>query len=330
LKLSREIKTGIIVVAGIVALIFGLSYLKSSALFEKSKTFYAVYDDVGGLQPGTKVTINGFNVGNVTDIRFRDGSGKLLVTLTVTNEFEFSSNSIAELFDTGIIGGKGVQIVPVLDNAPPAKSGDTLQSKIKPGLTELVQQKLTPLQMKVEGAVSNADSLLMNVNQILDDPTKKQLQQTIASLNQLVKSFKTSADNLNVLLENNKMQLDSSLKNVSHITSNFSKLSDSLVNADLGGTLEQFQGTVGKLNSILAKIEQGEGSLGKLHKDDALYNNLAEASRELDLLLQDFRLNPKRYVNVSVFGKKQKEYTLPEDDPAEQEENPTEQKENNQ
>jgi len=330
LKLSREIKTGIIVVAGIVALIFGLSYLKSSALFEKSKTFYAVYDDVGGLQPGTKVTINGFDVGNVTDIRFRDGSGKLLVTLTVTNEFEFSSNSIAELFDTGIIGGKGVQIVPVLDNAPPAKSGDTLQSKIKPGLTELVQQKLTPLQMKVEGAVSNADSLLMNVNQILDDPTKKQLQQTIASLNQLVKSFKTSADNLNVLLENNKMQLDSSLKNVSHITSNFSKLSDSLVNADLGGTLEQFQGTVGKLNSILAKIEQGEGSLGKLHKDDALYNNLAEASRELDLLLQDFRLNPKRYVNVSVFGKKQKEYTLPEDDPAEQEENPTEQKENNQ
>ena len=329
MKLSREIKTGIIVVAGIVALIFGLSYLKSSAL-EKSKTFYAVYDDVGGLQPGTKVTINGFDVGNVTDIRFRDGSGKLLVTLTVTNEFEFSSNSIAELFDTGIIGGKGVQIVPVLDNAPPAKSGDTLQSKIKPGLTELVQQKLTPLQMKVEGAVSNADSLLMNVNQILDDPTKKQLQQTIASLNQLVKSFKTSADNLNVLLDNNKMQLDSSLKNVSHITSNFSKLSDSLVNADLGGTLEQFQGTVGKLNSILAKIEQGEGSLGKLHKDDALYNNLAEASRELDLLLQDFRLNPKRYVNVSVFGKKQKEYTLPEDDPAEQEENPTEQKENNQ
>lgn len=329
MKLSREIKTGIIVVAGIAAFIFGLSYLKSSALFENSKTFYAIYDNVGGLQPGTKVTINGFDVGNVTDIRFRDGSGKLMVTLTVTNEFEFSRNSVAELFDTGIIGGKGVQIVPVLDNAPSAQSGDTLQSQIKPGLTELVQQKLTPLQMKVEGAVSNADSLLMNVNQILDDPTKKQLQETIASLNQLVKSFKTSADNLNVLLDNNKMQLDSSLKNVSHITSNFSKLSDSLVNADLGGTLEQFQGTVGKLNGILAKIEEGEGSLGKLHKDDALYNNLASASRELDLLLQDFRLNPKRYVNVSVFGKKQKEYTLPEDDPAEQQENPTEQKENN-
>lgn len=327
MKLSREVKTGIIVVAGIVAFIFGLSYLKSSPLFENNKTFYAVYDNVGGLQPGTQVSINGYNVGNVTSINFKDSSGKLLVTLSINNEFEFSENSIAELFDTGIIGGKGVQIVPVFDDAPRAKSGDTLQSKIKPGLTELVQQKLTPLQMKVEGAVSNADSLLMNVNQILDDPTKRQLQQTIVSLNELVRAFKGSADNLNVLLENNKKQLDSSLKNVSHMTANFSKLSDSLVSADLGATLTEFQTTVSKLNGILSKIERGEGSLGKLHQDDALYNNLADASRELDLLLQDFRLNPKRYVNVSVFGKKQKEYILPQNDPAE-EENPSEQKEN--
>jgi phospholipid/cholesterol/gamma-HCH transport system substrate-binding protein len=327
LKLSREIKTGIIVVAGIVAFIFGLSYLKSTPLFENNKTFYAVYDNVGGLQPGTQVSINGYNVGNVTSIKFKDSSGKLLVTISVSNEFEFSKNSIAELFDTGIIGGKGVQIVPVFDKAPRAKSGDTLQSKIKPGITELVQQKLTPLQLKVEGAVSNADSLLMNVNQILDDPTKEQLKETIVSLNALVKSFKGSADNLNVLLDNNKMQLDSSLKNVNHITSNFSKLSDSLINSDLGGTLTEFQTTVSKLNEILAKIERGEGSLGKLHQDDALYNNLADASKELDLLLQDFRLNPKRYVNVSVFGKKQKEYTLPENDPAEQQDS-TEQKEN--
>lgn len=327
MKLSREIKTGIIVVAGIVAFIFGLSYLKSSPLFENNKTFYAVYDNVGGLQPGTQVSINGFNVGNITNIRFKDGSGKLLVTLTVNNDFEFSENSIAELFDTGIIGGKAVQIVPVFDKAPRAKSGDTLQSKIKPGITELVQQKLTPLQMKIEGAVSHADTLLMNFNQILDDPTKRRLQETITSLNQTVKSFKGSADNLNLLLDNNKVQLDSSLKNVSHITSNFSKLSDSLVASDLGGTLAEFKTTVNKLNTILAKIENGEGSMGKLVKDDALYDNLEEASKELDLLLQDFRLNPKRYVNVSVFGKKQKEYTLPENDPAEQQDS-IQQKEN--
>ncbi|MBO0323579.1 MCE family protein [Muricauda sp. CAU 1633] len=316
MKLSREVKTGVIVLVGIFAFVFGLSYLKSSPLFENNKMFYAVYDNVGGLQPGTQVSINGYNVGNVTSIGFKDSSGKLLVTFSVSNEFDFSQNSTAELFDTGIIGGKGIQIVPVFDGAPNAKSGDTLQSNIKPGITELVQQKLTPLQMKVEGAVSHADTLLMNVNQILDDPTKRELKETIVSLNQLVKAFKGSADKINLLLENNQQQLDSSLKNVGNITSNFSKLSDSLASADLAGTLSNFQETVNKLNGILEKIEQGEGSLGKLHKDDALYNNLAESSRQLELLLQDFRLNPKRYVNVSVFGKKQKEYTLPENDPA--------------
>lgn len=321
MKLSREIKTGIIVIAGIVAFIFGLSYLKSSPLFENNKTFYAVYDNVGGLQPGTQVSINGYSVGNVIDISFKDSSGKLLVTFSVSNEFDFSKNSIAELFDTGIIGGKGIQIIPVFDEAARAQSGDTLPSKIKPGITELVQQKLTPLQQKVEGAVSHADSLLMNVNDILDDPTRRELKQTVVSLNELIRTFKGSADKLNVLLENNKEQLDNSLKNVDNITTNFSKLSDSLANAGLAETVGNFKVTVDRLNSVLAKIENGEGSLGKLAKDDALYNNLAEASRELDLLLQDFRLNPKRYVNVSVFGKKQKEYTLPEEDPAEEKQN---------
>ena len=318
MKLSREVKTGIIVIAGIAAFLFGLSYLKSSPLFESSKTFYAVYDNVGGLQAGTQVSINGYSVGNVTSIQFKDSSGKLLVTFSVSKDFEFSANSVAELYDTGIIGGKGIQIIPVFDDAPRAKSGDTLPSKSKPGLTELVQQKLTPLQMKVEGAVSNADSLLVSVNEILDKTTREELRQTISGLNDLVASFKNSADNLNQLLENNKEQLDNSLKNVDKITANFSKLSDTLLQSDLGGSLANFQATVERLNGILAKIEKGEGSLGKLHQDDALYNNLADASKELDLLLQDFRLNPKRYVNVSVFGKKQKEYTLPENDPAEQ------------
>ena len=304
-------------IAGIAAVIIGLSYLKSSPLFERSKTFYAVYDNVGGLLSGTQVSINGYHVGNVTSIKFKDQSGKLLVTFSVNKDFEFSRNSVAELYDTGIIGGKGIQIIPVFDDAPPAKSGDTLPSQAKPGLTELVQQKLTPLQQKVEGAVSNADSLLISVNEILDEPTKRELQESIAGLNALVKAFKGSADNLNLLLENNRQQLDNSLKNVDKITSNFSKLSDTLLQSDLGSTLASFQTTVERLNDILAKIEKGEGSLGKLHKDDALYDNLADASKELDLLLQDFRLNPKRYVNVSVFGKKQKEYTLPEEDPAE-------------
>ncbi len=318
MKRAREIKTGIIVLAGIVAFIFGFNYLKSSPFFDNSKTFYAVYDHVNGLQPGTKVSINGLNVGNVKKIQFKGRSGQLVVTFSVDDDFAFSKNSIAELYDTGIIGGKGLQINPVFDGMPNAQSGDTLPSQIKPGLTELVQQNLAPLQMKVEGAVSNANSLLINVNEVLDATTKKELQETIVALNSLTQTLKSSAEKVDTLLENNKERLDRSLKHVANLTANFSKLSDSLAQSGIAQTLTEVQTTVTQLNTLLADIESGEGTLGKLTTDDTLYNHLTEASRELDLLLQDFRLNPKRYVNVSVFGKKQKKYTLPEDDPAAQ------------
>ncbi|MEQ8216864.1 MAG: MlaD family protein [Arenibacter sp.] len=317
MKISREIKTGIIVLGGILLFILGFSYLKSTPLFDNSKTFYAVYHHVGGLQSGTQVTINGFTVGKVNDIKFNDTSGNLLVTFTVDNGFSFSKNSNAELYDTGIIGGKGIQIKPVFDDAAIAKSGDTLPSSTRPGLTELVQQRLTPLQIKVEGAVTNADSLLMNVNDILDVKTKKDLRESIAGLNELVKSFQGSANSLNQILTDNKDDLEKSITNLGVITDNFNKLSDTLANAGLGETIKKLQYTMGNINDMMAKIEGGEGSLGKLVNDKALYNNLADASRELDLLLQDFRLNPKRYVNVSVFGKKQIDYTIPEEDPAE-------------
>ncbi|MEM9000699.1 MAG: MlaD family protein [Bacteroidota bacterium] len=321
MKLSREVKTGIIVLVGIALFILGYSYLKSNSIFDNSKTFYAVYDHVGGLRQGTQVSINGLVVGNVSSIRFKDASGKLVVTFTVSEDFEFSKNSKAELYDTGIIGGKGIQIQPVFDGADIARSGDTLQSNTKPGLTELVQQKLTPLQMKVEGAVSHADTLLMNVNTILDDRTKAELKQSIAGLNVLIQSFQGSAGQLNALLKDNQEEIDSTIKNFNQMTTNFSKLSHDLSESGLDETLKKLQASLANFNAVLEKVERGEGALGKLANDDELYENLSSASRQLDLLLQDFRLNPKRYVNVSVFGKKQKDYELPENDPAAKKEN---------
>jgi len=316
LKISREIKTGIIVVGGILLFIMGFSYLKSTSLFDNSKVFYVVYDNVGGLQPGTPVSINGYTVGNVNNIKFKDNSGKLLVTFSVSNEFEFSNQSKAELYDTGIIGGKGIQIIPMFDGSPMAKSGDTLISSVKPGLTDLVQKNLAPLQSKIEGAVTNADSLMINVNQILDTKTKRDLRESISGLNVLVKSFQGSANNLNALLADNKGELDTAVQNIANITSNFSKLSDSISQAGLVDTMKNLESTIASLDAMLAKIEQGNGTMGKLMTDDELYTNLSNSTRELDLLLQDFRLNPKRYVNVSVFGKKQIDYEVPENDPA--------------
>ncbi len=321
LKISRELKTGIIVIGGILLFILGFSYLKSTPLFDNSKTLYAVYPNVGGLQAGTVVSINGFGVGKVNDIRFIDTQGNLVVTFTVSSEFQFSKNSRVELYDTGIIGGKGLQIMPVFDDGPNVTSGDTLSTETRPGLTELAQQKLTPLFKKFESAVTDADSVLMKVNNVLDAETRKDLRSAINGLSDLMVSLNGSAVTFNDLLKNNEEKLGSSLNNFEVLTSNFAKLSDSLNNAGLGRTLASLESTISSLDKIMGQLEKGDGTLGKLMNDKELYSNLNSASRELDLLLQDFRLNPKRYVNVSVFGKKQTEYTVPEEDPAETIEN---------
>ncbi|MGO4920502.1 MlaD family protein [Maribacter spongiicola] len=315
MKLSRELKTGIIVIGGILLFIMGFSYLKSTPIFDNSKTFYAVYPNVGGLQSGTNVSINGFGVGKVNDIKFLDEKGNLLVTFTVGNEFKFSKNSIVELYDTGIIGGKGLQIRTIFDNEF-AKSGDTLRTETRPGITDLAQQKLTPLVRKVESAISGADSVLVNVNSVLDEKTKRELKEVIGGLNVLITNLNTSATQINSVLDGNKEKLNSSFENFEQLTANFAKLSDSLNSAGLGRTLASLESTMASLDKVTERIENGDGSLGLLMNDKELYGNLNNASRELDLLLQDFRLNPKRYVNVSVFGKKQKDYEVPEDDPA--------------
>lgn len=293
----------------------GFSYLKSTPIFDNSKTFFAVYPNVGGLQSGTTVSINGFSVGKVNDIRFLDERGNLLVTFTVGSDFKFSKNSTVELYDTGIIGGKGLQIKPIFDGAP-AQSGDTLKTETRPGITDLAQQKLNPLVRKVESAISGADSVLVNVNSVLDENTKKELKEVIGGLNELITSLNGSASTLNTVLAGNEEKLNTSFKNFEKLTANFAKLSDSLNAAGLGRTLASLESTMANLDQLTAKIENGDGSMGLLMNDKELYSNLNNASRELDLLLQDFRLNPKRYVNVSVFGKKQKDYELPEDDPA--------------
>lgn len=301
---------------GVLCVILGYGFLKSSSFFDNNLTLYAVYQNVGGLQTGTSVSINGKNVGTVNAIKFKDASGKLLVTFSVNQDLAFTNSSTVELYDTGLIGGKGLRINPVFVGTPIANK-DTLSTTTKASLSEVADQKLSPILEKFESALTDADSVMLNVNAVLDKKAKRDLRQSISDLSFLMADLKGTASSLNRLMKNNEASLDKSLGNFEILTDNFAKLSDSLNNAGLGRTLASLESTISNLNQIMSKIEKGDGTLGKLMNDEALYTNLNNASRELDLLLQDFRLNPKRYVNVSVFGKKQKEYELPEEDPAE-------------
>ncbi|TRZ42519.1 MlaD family protein [Robertkochia solimangrovi] len=308
MKLSRELKTAIIVLGGIILFILGFSYLKSNNLFDNSRTFYAVYDNVNGLATGTNVDINGLKVGSIHSIEFLNSTGNLLVTFSVDSDFKFSRNSEAELYDTGIIGGKGLRIIPVFDGGPNAKSGDTLEAKIRPGITELVTQRLNPLQEKLEGVMINADSVLAGMDKVMNEKSRSHLRNVIANLDETVKEFKATSYRINGFLKENQDNMTASVTNIKKISEDFSKLSDSLSNADISGSIEKLKSTMDNLNSVVAKIEAGEGSVGKLLNDETLYQNLEQASLDLQLLLEDLRLNPKRYVHFSLFGKKAKPY----------------------
>ena len=318
-KFSRELKTGIVGIGGILLFILGYSYLKSSPLFDNSMTLYAVYDHVGGLQSGTTVSINGFQVGQVKDIRFLDASGKLLVTISVDGGLAFSNQSLAELFDTGIIGGKGIQILPkVTMPYTPVQSGDTLPTQVKPGLTELLQQQINPLQLKVESMINNADSVMLGINQLMNPTTRIQLQESISGLNQLIAQLNETTTSINTVMGKHGKTLDRGFTDLGVSAKNLASITDSINRQALGATIRHLGDALTQINVVLDQVNQGKGSLGQLAQNEDLYQHLSQSTQELALLLQDMRLNPKRYVHLSVFGKKQKAYEKPSDDPAHQ------------
>ncbi|HZW62261.1 MAG TPA: MlaD family protein [Flavobacteriaceae bacterium] len=309
MKISREVKTAVLVILGIVFFIFGYNYLKGKNLLNSSRTFYTIYSNVEGLEPSTPVTINGLAVGKVQAISFTDdGSGKLLVELNINSNYTFSKNSKAQLYEAGLIGGKAVAIIPAFDNAEEAKSGDFLQADVKAGLTELVNKRLTPLQEKIETVMLSTDTLLANLNQVFDNKTKANLRSSIAGLNDIITNFKQTSKTLDALLVTNQEKLTNTLSNTEKVSENLSNITDSIAKANLGNTIAELQETISKFNLVLENIDNGEGSIGKLLKDEGLYNNLEGASKQLEQLLQDMKLHPKRYVHFSLFGKKPKEY----------------------
>ncbi len=316
MKISREVKVGALVISGIVLFIYGFNYLKGQDLFNSSDTFYTEYENVEGLVPSTPVTINGLSVGKVTDIGFKgDGSGKLAIKLLVDSDFEFSKNSKAELYETGLIGGKAIAIIPAFDGAENAKNGDVLEGSVKAGLTDLVNQRLTPLQEKIEIMMVGADSLLSNINDVFDAKTKANLRSSIAGLNDIVQNFKEASKSIDLLVVSNEKKLNSTLTNVDNISSNLSKTTEQLAEADLKQTIKTLETTIQNFKNISGKIDKGEGSIGKLLNDETLYNNLEGASREMEALIRDIKLHPARYRRI--LSKKE----IPYEEPAENKKN---------
>ncbi|WP_194767657.1 MlaD family protein [Tamlana sp. I1] len=299
MQISREVKTGVLVILGIILFIFGFNFLKGQNLLESSKTYYTEFKNVEGLVSSTPVTISGLNVGKVTDISFKnDGSGKLVVTLMIDTDFKFSENSVAQLYDTGLIGGKAVAIVPAFDGAAVAKDGAYLKSNIKEGILDLVGEKLTPIQESAEKMIVSADILLNNLNDVFDDEAKANLKKSIAELSSTIGSFKKTSQSLNHVIVSNQEHLDSILVNADKITGNLAVVTNKLSESNLDHILKNLESTLKNFDNIIGAIQNGEGSMGKLIKEDALYNNLEAASSELEELIRDIKLHPNRYTRI--------------------------------
>ena len=311
MKITREIKTAILVIASILLFIWGYSFLKGRDLLSNYKTFYIQYDNVEGIVNSAPVTINGLIVGKVSSIKFLNETGKVQVELQIKNDFPFSKSSVASIYEPGLIGGKQIMITPNFEDKTIAESGMTLAGNVKQGLTSLVAERLTPLQEKVEKMVVSADALLKNVNTLLDAKTKTDLKSSIANLDATLAQFKVASKSVNEMLADNKGKINSTMSNVDKASANFAKISDSLSKANIGKTVKSLEKTLASVDKIMADVQAGKGTLGKLAKDEAMYTNFTKSSKELELLLQDFRLNPTRYVNVSLFGKKNKPYKSP-------------------
>jgi phospholipid/cholesterol/gamma-HCH transport system substrate-binding protein len=313
LKVSREIKTAVLVIISIILFIWGYSFLKGKNLFDNSNKLFVVYENVAGLATSAPVTLNGLTIGKVNSITINP-DGKLLVELHITTDFPISKSSIAEIYDSGLVGGRQIAIKPNLLDKNYTVSGDYLQASSKLGLTDALAQQLEPLQAKIQELLVNADAMFTNVNDILDTQTRQNLKISIASLNTTLSEFSVASKNINELLVENKSKFNNTLKNVDKVTGNFATISDSLAKANLGQTVKNLEKTLAKVDKIMAELEQGKGTMGKLIKDETIYTNFAKTSKELELLLQDVRLHPTRYVNVSLFGKKNKPYVAPIND----------------
>ncbi len=316
LRLTKEIKAGLIVVLGITALILGFSYLKSNSLLGKSTTLYAVYDHVGGLQSGTTVSLNGFSVGTIDDITFLDETGKLMVSFTLTTDLPIPADSKAELYDTSVIGGKGLQIVLGTPGSTIAQNGDTLTSMVKIGMTDRITELMEPLEAKVNSAIVETDLLMKNLNQLLDTDSQALLRETLKNFSETSASLKVISKNVSENLAANEKALGTILENTAELISNLSSVSQTLNEADLKGLMTDLDASISATKEILEGIKNGDGAVGQIFTNQELYVSLTSNLNQLEWLLQDLRLNPKRYLSVSVFGKKQKDYVAPESDPA--------------
>lgn len=319
MKISNETKIGALTAVAIALLILGFNFLKGKSLFKSGFFLYAKYDNTKGLLPSHPVFVNGYQVGTVYEIEAADKNVKeILVTIKLSRTYNIPTNSEASIKDNPL-GTPSVEI-KLGTSTSYLQSDDTLRSSKAGGLLDAVSAKLGPVADQLAVTLGSLDSLLRNANSVLDPHTKGNLQSVIANLSNATASLVKSSASLQTMLNTQTGALANTLNNMSSFSealasnkeklnntvSNIEKTTENLSKADIDGVVNNLKASVEKLNNTMEKVNSTDGSLGSLINDKALYTNLNNTVRSLNTLMDDLRVHPKRYVNISVFGKKDK------------------------
>ncbi|MDG4650789.1 MlaD family protein [Chryseobacterium arthrosphaerae] len=316
MKFSKELKAGVITLLAIVGFVVLFQFMKGKSLFTTDNIFYAKYDNVEGLAQSAAVSINGLKVGQVDKIiplTSKDGKINFVVKITVDNKFEFSKNSSLEIFEPGLMSGKEMR-VNLMYGGPTAKDGDTLKGAFKLGTLGSLSSQVGPVKDQLQVVLHRVDSLMTNANMLVDAQNRAEIKALLSNLNKTVGALQTTAGSVNNLVGHNDPKLQKVLDDASLTMQSgkvtldkYGNLAESIDTKKLNATIASLDATVGKLNQVIGGIDNGQGSLGKLMKDEQLYNNLNSASSNLNSLIEDMKANPKRYINFSVFGKNNKD-----------------------
>ncbi len=309
MKFSSEIKIGIIITLAIAATIWGLNFLKGRNILQRVNTYYAVFESIGGLEKNSKIFLNGYKVGQVGNIVFsEDGSHKLIVTLGIEKEFKLPVPSTAVLYDADFMGTKAIQINP--GNSGTFHSpGDTLESYRKGGIAEQIEEQLGPIKEKTESLIVTLDSLMSALAYAFDRESAESLRSSFSSLEESaggMENMMAKNGNLDLLIGNLESitgNLRKQNESLSAALVNLESITDSIAASQLRMAIDNASLTLEQTHLVMDKINRGEGTLGMLVNNDTLYRDLVSLSDELELLLKDLQENPKKYINVSVFGK---------------------------
>jgi len=319
LKLSRELRIGLLTVVTLSAFVWGFNFLKGKDLFNRQRTFYAVYDNVSGLMTANEVTINGLAVGQVSSMRFHpDFPEKVIVELSISNNVRVPKNSVARIYSS-LLGTRGIQLV-LGDSREDALSGDTLVSKMQASLQDEVNDMVQPIFRKAENMMNSMDTVLTVISEVFNKQTRDNLINTVESLKNTMASLENATQSVDTLMVSQKIRLARIIGNVESITTNLKQnneslsrimtnaanISDTVAKANISKTMDKLNSSVDGLAQIVQKIERGQGTLGQLVNNDTMYNELESSSRELKLLIEDMKLHPERYLQFSVFGKSAK------------------------